>query len=758
MARPTRFAAHNEPLHIFQDDFQDENYGQPAPTPTISRAPMPSVGKQSSPRRPLQNSSGNLAINPPNGHGRKHHSPNKAISRSSITPLGSSQNRKLNAISICPPTSNAAGTDSMPKKPMMSTFKTTNAKHASIDKENVHPTLYPAPPTLNLNVEEYYPTHARKRAALLEAAPIMESRISKKPRLNDPSAAESSVGEPTTFPLIYDDGTKPGLSYAQLIAMAILRSPNQKLTLAQIYKWISDTYSFYNANDAGWQNSIRHNLSLNKAFIKQERPKDDPGKGHYWAIAPGMEQQFLKEKPSRKASVVSENVHIMSMAPRIDYSHYETPFLQDGLPSLPTIPQATPYLHDMSQAPVTTAPEPSSDATIPLSDNLCAEELADKAHGLNGPETTSLPSPLPPAILSSPPMPRIVKPENNTPPSSQALQWGSRKHSQKRKRASIDASASIDDSGYISSLESSALRQQPNPFYDSRAKRPRMKGGRGRAEDEIRRLRHSSYDSPTKSRSHGPIPESSSPSRQTRQMPPPLTPVVKMQPPPMPIASASPNTNLQAHRDHVTSMFESPLRRVSNISDNIANMPPWSPSFLGDPISESIADNCLYGLYPDLGGNDFSFFEDGALDLTVPSDVSPIKKSANRPRLDRSQSVNALSDLRRSVTSAPFLGVHSPTPALGFVSPSKVFEDMSSPTKAFLQSPLAGGEPDLQPDAKGNDWSNFENHFSSPLFQDETENLLDIAQGFEKIGGGSSNVIASWKVSRPGLGRNYTME
>ncbi|ODQ67485.1 hypothetical protein NADFUDRAFT_69281 [Nadsonia fulvescens var. elongata DSM 6958] len=112
------------------------------------------------------------------------------------------------------------------------------------------------------------------------------------------------------MPAIIDDGKKPPFSYATLIGMAILRSPERKLTLSLIYQWINDTYEYYRTSTAGWQNSIRHNLSLNKAFQKQERPKGDPGKGNYWIIVPGFEYQFMKSRSGKRTSQ-QKNIALM---------------------------------------------------------------------------------------------------------------------------------------------------------------------------------------------------------------------------------------------------------------------------------------------------------------------------------------------------------------------------------------------------------------------------------------------------------------
>ncbi|KAJ1966293.1 hypothetical protein IWQ62_002465 [Dispira parvispora] len=71
---------------------------------------------------------------------------------------------------------------------------------------------------------------------------------------------------------------RPPVAYAVLIAEAILTSPNQRLTLREVYKWVVTNYPYLcHTQDKGWQNTIRHNLSLNKFFVKVPRAEIDGG-------------------------------------------------------------------------------------------------------------------------------------------------------------------------------------------------------------------------------------------------------------------------------------------------------------------------------------------------------------------------------------------------------------------------------------------------------------------------------------------------
>ncbi|XP_026861882.2 forkhead box protein J1-B [Electrophorus electricus] len=86
---------------------------------------------------------------------------------------------------------------------------------------------------------------------------------------------------------------KPPYSYATLICMAMQASKKTKITLSAIYNWITENFCYYRHAEPSWQNSIRHNLSLNKCFMKVPRQKDEPGKGGFWQIDPQYADMFV---------------------------------------------------------------------------------------------------------------------------------------------------------------------------------------------------------------------------------------------------------------------------------------------------------------------------------------------------------------------------------------------------------------------------------------------------------------------------------
>lgn len=100
------------------------------------------------------------------------------------------------------------------------------------------------------------------------------------------SFAESGVCASTT--------SKPPYSYAQLIVQAIDSTSDKQMTLSGIYAYITKYYPWYRTSDKGWQNSIRHNLSLNRYFLKVPRSQEEPGKGSFWRLDPTSQAKLLQ--------------------------------------------------------------------------------------------------------------------------------------------------------------------------------------------------------------------------------------------------------------------------------------------------------------------------------------------------------------------------------------------------------------------------------------------------------------------------------
>lgn len=64
-----------------------------------------------------------------------------------------------------------------------------------------------------------------------------------------------------------DDADKVDPPYAQLIYQAFMSKERHAMTLQEIYQWFRDNTEKANSETKGWQNSIRHNLSMNAVSL-----------------------------------------------------------------------------------------------------------------------------------------------------------------------------------------------------------------------------------------------------------------------------------------------------------------------------------------------------------------------------------------------------------------------------------------------------------------------------------------------------------
>ena len=123
-------------------------------------------------------------------------------------------------------------------------------------------------------------------------ADFVESR--EKQTLSIEQSKESSIKDASKMNMTDEANSsiRPKMSYALLIAEALLDVEDRKLRSSEICYAIAKKHPYYNLKEKVWQNGISLTLSAHKdkLFAKLDR------KGGFWKLLPKGEERYKSKK------------------------------------------------------------------------------------------------------------------------------------------------------------------------------------------------------------------------------------------------------------------------------------------------------------------------------------------------------------------------------------------------------------------------------------------------------------------------------
>lgn len=343
---------------------------------------------------------------------------------------------------------------------------------------------------------------------------------------------------------VLDNGRRPRYRYATLIGMAILSADNRRLTLSQIYKWISVNFPYYSMAEGCWQNSIRHNLSLNKNFVRIERSKHERGKGHYWAIRHGQEHLFSSEESRRS---------------------HRAPATEMAAGNLQSIHGSTDCFSP--EGGVSTASNTEQAGKAPdLRDSMrqdCPDHTTQSSHGTIEPTIFDQEEYLQQGAFSQAPPTASTKTRPLRKHGASPLSWSARSHR-------MGTQSGLKAEGTVNELRFGLPKRTPIAHVDPaqltlQAGTKRLRFGKQRAEAEIARIRESNAKGRRKYKANNDLPVSSMnpSSRRIDSILDDSSTSCGFEGPGENSPSVSPDSMLRAHRENVRALLGSSFDPMS---------------------------------------------------------------------------------------------------------------------------------------------------------------------------------------------------